>query len=177
MKFTELTLSGAYKIEPKLFNDERGFFSIIYSEKEFNDLSLNNYWPQINNSYTLKKGTLRGLHFQYPPYSQTKLVRVFKGAIFDVIVDLRKSSPTYSQYYSHILTEKNRTILYVPEGFAHGFITIESNTEIIYCASSKYKPKHEGTLIWNDPTININWPLEPQLMSNKDRSGKSLENL
>ena len=105
------------------------------------------------------------------------MIRLFKGAIYDVCFDLRKSYPIYSQYYSHLLTEENRTILYVPEAFAHGFITTESNFEIVYCMSSKYKPSHEETIIWNDPTINIDWLIEPKLISKKDKDGKFLANL
>ncbi len=174
MRFQESHLKGNYLIDLDLLEDERGFFSRLFCKKQFSDLGLNFDWVQINNSLSLKAGTLRGIHFQDIPYSETKLVRCVGGAIWDVVVDLRPNSLTYAQWFGAVLSEKNRTMMYVPEGFGHGFLSLEPNSEIIYFVSKPYAPDYERTLLWNDPIVNINWPFEPSVLSPKDQSALSL---
>jgi len=172
MKFINTPLSGSYLIDLEIKSDERGFFARYFCEKEFNKNGLNTKWVQINNSLSNKKGTLRGLHFQSEPKSEVKLVRCIQGAIWDVIVDVRKNSNTFGKWFGAEITSKNRTMMYVPEGFAHGFITLEPNTEIIYLVSEFYSLEDENTILWNDQSIDINWPINPKIISNKDLNGK-----
>jgi len=172
MKFINTPLSGSYLIDLEIKSDERGFFARYFCEKEFNKNGLNTKWVQINNSLSNEKGTLRGLHFQNEPKSEVKLVRCIQGAIWDVIVDVRKNSNTFGKWFGAEITSKNRTMMYVPEGFAHGFITLEPNTEIIYLVSEFYSLEDENTILWNDQSIDINWPIKPKIISNKDLNGK-----
>jgi len=172
MKFINTPLSGSYLIDLEIKSDERGFFARYFCEKEFNKNGLNTKWVQINNSLSNEKGTLRGLHFQNEPKSEVKLVRCIQGAIWDVIVDVRKKSNTFGKWFGAEITSKNRTMMYVPEGFAHGFITLEPNTEIIYLVSEFYSLEDENTILWNDQSIDINWPINPKIISNKDLNGK-----
>jgi len=176
VKILPTNISGSYLIDLDLISDDRGFFARYFCEKEFSKYHLNTSWVQINNSMSLKTGTLRGLHFQSPPKSEVKLVRCLRGAIWDVIVDLRKNSDSYGKWFGANLTEENRTMMYVPKGFAHGFITLQPDTEILYLVSEFYEPEFEQTLIWNDPDIAIQWPLDPQVISQKDLSGSTLKN-
>lgn len=169
MDFTQTPLKGSYLINLNYKTDERGFFSRVFCENEFKEMGLNTRWVQINNSLSVTSGTLRGLHFQYPPHSEVKLIRCVRGAIWDVIVDIRKNSLTYGQWFAYELNEENRTMMYVPEGFAHGFISLVDNTEIFYLVSSPYSPQAEGTLRWNDSFHGINWPMIPVLVSVKDQ--------
>jgi dTDP-4-dehydrorhamnose 3,5-epimerase len=141
-------------------------------EKEFKENGLNSAWVQMNNSLTKQKGTVRGLHFQYPPDSEVKLVRCLRGAIWDVIVDIRKNSATYGQWFGAELNQDNRTMMYVPQGFAHGFMSLTDDSEILYLVSSFYNQKSEGTLRWNDPFHGIKWPGEYTVISDKDKSVK-----
>ncbi len=136
-------------------------------------MGLNTRWVQINNSLSKKKGTLRGLHFQYPPHAEVKLIRCIKGAIWDVIVDIRRHSPTYGRWFAYELNENNRTMMYIPEGFAHGFLSLEKNSEILYLVSANYNSENEDTLRWNDTFHNISWPLNPKLISEKDRNAEN----
>lgn len=172
MIFKPLELEGAYLIDIEKKEDERGFFGRYYCEEEFRLKGLNTKWVQINNSLSKEKGTLRGLHYQRPPHSEVKMIRCIKGAIWDVIVDIRKSSPTYGQWFGHELTEVNRSMMYVPMGFAHGFISLTDDSEIIYLVSSYYDPESEGTLKWDDKLHKIEWPFEPKIISEKDRNAK-----
>lgn len=169
MLFSKLKVKDAYLIDLEKKSDERGFFARSYCRDEFLKKGLNTDWVQINNSLSKQKGTLRGLHFQYPPYTEVKLVRCIKGVIWDVIVDIRKDSETYGEWVAAELSEDNRSMMYVPKGCAHGFISLTTDTEIIYMVSSKYAPAHEGTLKWDDQFHKIEWPIEPKVISEKDQ--------
>ena len=177
MKFTETKLGGSFLIDLEKREDERGFFGRYYCQNEFSERDLNTTWVQINNSSNKYQGTLRGIHFQRAPYSEVKLVRCIKGAIWDVIVDLRNHSETFGQWYGAKLTEENRTMMYVPKGFGHGFITLQDSSEIIYLVSDFYNPDSEGDLHWSDPDVGIKWPLQPKIISSKDRCASSLIDL
>lgn len=168
MKFTETKLKGAYLIEIEKLEDERGFFGRSWCANEMKEHGLNANISQANVSFNKKKGTLRGMHYQIAPYQEAKLIRCSGGSIFDVIIDLRKDSPTYKQWIGVELSSENYKMLYVPEDFAHGFITLEDNTEISYMMSEFYVPGAGATIRWNDPLFNIEWPIEPVLMSEKD---------
>jgi dTDP-4-dehydrorhamnose 3,5-epimerase len=156
--FRETKLKGAYVIKPQSFTDKRGVFARSYSEREFENLGLNPRIAECNISFSKHPYTLRGMHYQKPPAAQAKLVRCTKGAIYDVIIDLRPDSPTFKQWIGRTLTEKNRLMLYVPEGFAHGFQTLTPNSEVFYQVSHVYSPKDEDGVRWNDPAFRIRWP-------------------
>lgn len=177
MNFQPLTLKGAYLISLEKKEDERGFFSRMYCEKEFEQNKLTSKLVQINNSYTEKKGTLRGLHFQRPPNAETKVIRCIKGAVWDVIVDLRKQSDTFGKWFGVELNENNRSMMYVPQGFAHGFLTLNNYSEIIYLVSEFYCIASEECLKWNDKDVNIKWPICPLVISQKDQHCHSLKDL
>ena len=145
-------------IQPKVFGDERGFFLETYNKQSFQEHGLTMEFVQDNHSKS-KKGVLRGLHFQ-TKFTQGKLVRAVKGSVYDVAVDLRKSSETYGQWYGVLLTEQNKTMFYIPEGFAHGFLALEDDTEFMYKCTDLYSPEYDSGLLWNDETINIDWRLE-----------------
>ncbi len=145
-------------IKPKVFGDERGFFQETYNEKAFAEHGLTMKFVQDNHSKS-KKGVLRGLHFQRK-FTQGKLVRVVKGSVYDVAVDLRKDSPTFGQWFGIILSEENKTMFYVPEGFAHGFLTLEDDTEFLYKCTDLYSPEYDSGILWNDENIGIDWRLE-----------------
>ena len=168
MKFNKLILDGAYTIDLDPNSDERGFFSRLYCQKEFNNLGLETNWKQINNSFSKNKFTLRGLHYQREPMSEIKLVRCIKGCIWDVIVDLRSNSKTFGKSYATELDENNRRMMYVPKGFAHGFLSLTENSEILYLVSEFYSKDYEQTLHWNDPIHDITWPASPNIISEKD---------
>jgi dTDP-4-dehydrorhamnose 3,5-epimerase len=167
MKFIPV-LEGAFVIELDKKGDERGFFARLFCNKEFEKAGLEKQFVQVNNSLSVDKGTLRGMHYQLPPKAETKLVRCIKGALFDVIVDLRHSSKTFGKWYGQELNEHNRTMMYVPKGFAHGFVTLEKNSEVIYLVSDYYDPKLERGLRWDDPILKISWPIQPTVISEKD---------
>ena len=170
MKFIKLDLPGAYIIEQTYLNDDRGFFSRSFCQDEFNQYKLNVNVEQCNISFNLKKGTVRGLHYQKEPYSEAKLVRCTSGRIYDVIVDLRKKSTTYMQWRSFELTAQNRNMLYIPEGFAHGFQTLEDNVEVFYQMFTKFSSDAASGIRWNDPAFTIQWPLKISTISDKDIS-------
>ena len=153
-------------IQPKVFGDERGFFQETYNEKAFSEHGLKMKFVQDNHSKS-KKGVLRGLHFQ-TKFSQGKLVRVIKGSVYDVAVDLRKESESFGQWFGVLLTEENKTMFYVPEGFAHGFLTLEDDTEFLYKCTNLYSPEHDSGLRWNDPTISIDWKFEEFNITEED---------
>ena len=176
MIFKETKLMGNYLINLEIKEDERGFFARYFCKKEFLEKGLNTKWVQINNSESKKVGTLRGLHYQREPYAEVKLVRCLKGVIWDVVVDLRDKSETFGKWFGAKLSHENRTMMYVPKGFAHGFISLEPNSEILYLVSDFYSPDSEGTLIWNDKKVGIDWPIDPKTISSKDLSGDSLIN-
>ena len=173
MIITELPLHSAYQLDPEIHKDDRGYFLRLFCQKEFSAYGLDANIVQINNSYNVKKGTLRGLHFQRPPKAENKIVRCVRGAIWDVIVDLRKDSPTVGQWTALELSESNRKIVYVPEGFAHGFLSLTDDSELIYFVTEFYTPEHEGILRWDDPVIGIEWPFEPVVISDKDANAPS----
>jgi dTDP-4-dehydrorhamnose 3,5-epimerase len=158
MKFLETKLKDAFVIELETFNDERGFFSLSWSQREFAALNLNSTVVECNISFNLKTGTLRGMHFQTEPNAQAKLVRCTRGAIYDVIIDLRQSSETFKHWFGTELTAENHIALYVPQGFAHGFQTLEDNSEVFYQMSSYYAPESASGVRWNDPAFNVQWP-------------------
>jgi dTDP-4-dehydrorhamnose 3,5-epimerase len=174
MIFKETELEGNFLIDLQPRIDDRGFFARYFCEKEFSEVGLNTRWVQINNSMSCNIGTLRGLHFQRTPHAEVKLVRCLRGSIWDVVVDLRRESKTYGKWFGATLSEKNRTMMYVPKGFAHGFVSLESDSEILYLVSDFYAPEAEGTLIWNDPDVGIQWPIEPKFLSDKDQQGMSI---
>ena len=154
-------------IKPTRHKDERGFFSETYSRRRYKEVGIDVDFVQDNHSFSREAGTLRGLHFQAPPNAQGKLVRCSKGAIFDVTVDIRKGSPRYGDWAGYELTEGNAHQLYVPVGFAHGFVTLHPETELMYKCTDYYAPKTEGSIRWNDPTIGIEWPLAERLVLNE----------
>jgi len=167
MKFIKQPLEGVFLIEPAIFKDERGYFFESYNENAFLKAGINSRFVQDNQSKS-NKGVLRGLHFQNPPFDQGKLVRVVKGAVSDVIVDIRKKSPTYGQHLTILLSEENQQMLWIPPGFAHGFVTLEDNTLFFYKCTNVYNKASEGGIIWNDPDLNIDWGFENPLVSPKD---------
>lgn len=170
MIFKETKLKGAFEIEIKKLEDERGFFGRSWCANEMAEHGLNSVIKQANTSFSITKGTIRGMHFQKSPYQESKLIRCTKGAILDVIIDLRPDSPTFKQWIGVELTESNYKMLYVPEDFAHGFMTLENNSEVTYLVSQFYTPGAEAGIRWNDPDFGINWPLEPTVISEKDRN-------
>ena len=170
MIFTKTPLKDAYIIDIEPFEDERGFFARAWCQNELKAQGLNPRLSQANLSYNKQKGTLRGMHFQRPPHAEVKIVRCIRGALYDVIIDIRPESPTYKQWTGVELSADNRRVLYVPEGFAHGFITLQDDTEAMYLVSEFYTPGAEGGLRWNDPAFNIEWPVEMTVISDKDNS-------
>ncbi|AYA36891.1 dTDP-4-dehydrorhamnose 3,5-epimerase [Hymenobacter oligotrophus] len=169
MIFTETELPGAFIVDVERIADERGFFARSWCEDEFAARGISTPPLQANLSHNPRKGTLRGLHYQTEPYAEAKLVRCTRGALYDVIVDLRPDSPTYGQWLGVELTADSYRMLYVPAGFAHGFLTLQDNTDISYQVSAKYAPQHEAGIRWNDPAFGIEWPMEPVLVSARDQ--------
>ena len=167
MEIIKIPLEGLLVIKPKIFGDDRGYFFESWSKQSFTEIGLDLDFVQDNQSLSAK-GVLRGLHFQNPPYAQGKLVRVIKGAVLDIAVDIRKDSPTYGQHFSVELSEKNKTIVWIPPGFAHGFLTFEDNTIFTYKCTGVYNKESEGALLWNDEDLNINWKVNDPLVSEKD---------
>ena len=170
MIFSETKLKGAYTIEPEPFTDERGLFARVFCEKEFKAIGHEKPFVQINHSVNYKKATFRGLHYQTPPFSEIKLIRCVAGKAYDIIVDIRKGSKTFLQYFGLELSAKNMKMIYVPEGFAHGFITMEDDTQLIYHHTSFYKPGYEAGLRYDDPKLKIKLAVEPQTITEKDKS-------
>ena len=175
MIFLETSLQGAYVIEVEKREDERGFFARSWCVREFAAKGLDPHLVQCNVSFNKRKGTLRGLHYQIPPHAEVKLVRCTKGSFFDVIVDLRKDSPTFLKWVGVELTASNHRMLYIPKLFAHGFQTLEDNTEIFYQMSEFYEPAASKGLRWNDPRLGISWPDIGGVMSQKDQAYPDLE--
>jgi dTDP-4-dehydrorhamnose 3,5-epimerase len=168
MIFTETDLKGAFLIDLAPHADRRGFFARSWCQKEFAERGLNPAVVQCNISYNAKKGTLRGMHLQEDPFMEAKLVRCTRGSLFDVIIDLRRGSPTYLRWFGVTLTAKNRWALYVPEGFAHGFLTLEDETEVFYQMSEFYAPECARGYRWNDPVFGIEWPIPVSVIAEKD---------
>lgn len=164
MLFTKTKLQDCLIIEPECFEDERGFFARAWSESDFAAHGLNVHFVEANFSFNQKKNTLRGMHYQSSPYEQGKLVRCTRGAIYDVAVDMRPSSPTYKQWVGLELSESNRLMLFIPGGFAHGFQTLVDNSEVFYEVTNTYAPANLHGIRWNDPAFNIEWPKAPELI-------------
>lgn len=169
MKLTSLNLEGAALLEPVVHGDHRGFFMESYNETVMHDLGVNYKFIQDNHSLSAESGVLRGLHYQLNPKAQTKLVRVLSGAIYDVILDIRKSSPTFGQWVGVILSEYNKRQLLVPKGFAHGFCTLVPDTQVLYKVDEYYSPEHDRGILWNDPALQIDWPVSEPQLSDKDQ--------
>lgn len=176
MIFTETVLKGSFIISLEPYSDERGWFARTYCKKEFAAIGHDKEWVQMNHSFTVDKGTVRGMHFQHPPFSEIKMVRCIAGAVLDVIVDIRKDSPTFLQHINVSLSADNKKMIYIPHGFAHGFQTLEDNTELIYHHSEYYQPGVEGGLRYNDKALNIQWPLSIQNISERDTNHSLLDN-
>jgi len=170
MKFTENPLKGSYTIELSPFSDERGWFARTFGKDEFLQIGHTKEWVQLNHSVTYKKGTIRGMHFQLPPFSEIKMLRCIAGCIYDVIIDIRSGSPTFLQWFGVELSAENKKMLYIPEGFAHGFQAIADNCELIYHHTAFYTPGAEGGIQYNDPLVNINWPLPVTVISDRDQN-------
>ena len=169
MKFIPTNLKDAYIIEPERLGDERGFFARTWCKQEFSINGLDSNLLQCSISFNIKKGTLRGMHLQLPPFAETKLVSCTKGAMYDVIIDLGPDSETYRQWTCAELTPENRQSLYVPKGFAHGFQTLKDNTEVFYQISESYAPDYARGVRWNDTTFNIDWPEPISMISKRDQ--------
>lgn len=170
MKFIETPLKGAYTIHLEQRGDDRGFFARSFCIEEFDAAGLRRDVVQINNSFSRDKGTLRGMHYQLAPRAEDKIVRCVRGSLLDVIVDLRSESPTFLRHFKIELSADNRTALYVPKGFAHGFVTLEDNTEVFYLVTEFYAPESERGIRYNDPGLGIEWPTEPVVISEKDEN-------
>ena len=169
MKFIETKLKGSFIIEIEKIEDERGFFARTWDQKKFKDIDLDSKLSQCSISFNKKAGTLRGMHYQLAPYQEIKLVRCTKGKIFDVIIDLRRNSKTFMKWFGIELSSQNYKILYIPEGFAHGFQTLEDNTEVFYQVSEDYMPKYARGKLYNDPIFNISWPIKFPIISERDQ--------
>ena len=174
--FKRLSIPDVILVEPSLFSDDRGFFFESFKESDFFSNGIDKNFVQDNFSHSVN-GVIRGLHFQKAPKAQAKLVTVLKGKIFDVAVDIRKNSPTYGKWVSEILSDNTHNLLYVPEGFAHGFCVISDEADVLYKVSNEYSQEHERSIIWNDPKLNIQWPITKPIISNKDNKLSLLENL
>jgi dTDP-4-dehydrorhamnose 3,5-epimerase len=175
MIFTETPLGGAYVIDLEKRGDDRGFFARAFCEREFGAKGLSTRFVQVNNSLSAQKGTLRGMHYQLAPKGETKLVRCIRGALHDVILDLRPGSPTFGRSFGADITAENRRMMYVPKGFAHGFVTLADDTEAFYFVDEFYAPEQERGVRWDDPRFAIPWPAEPVVLSDKDRAHRDFD--
>jgi dTDP-4-dehydrorhamnose 3,5-epimerase len=169
MIITERNLQGVFEITLQPRYDDRGFFMRAFDLNIFKDHGLDRPWVQENHSRSGQKNVIRGLHFQFPPFAETKLVRCVRGAFLDVFVDLRKNSPTFGQWDSIELSEENKKIIFIPQGFAHGLCTLTEISEALYKVDSVYSPQHECGILWNDETLKIDWPTTEPVLSEKDK--------
>jgi len=176
MKFTETRLKKLYIIEPEPFVDERGVFFRTYCKEEFKKIGLNKDFVQINQSINSKKGTFRGLHYQIPPYGDTKLIRCISGRVLDILVDIRKGSITFLNYFAIEISEENKKMIFVPEGFAHGFMTLEDNSQLIYHHTAFYQPSFEAGINYNDPKIKLELPINIRVINKKDADIPLIDN-
>jgi dTDP-4-dehydrorhamnose 3,5-epimerase len=176
MQIIETNIPGLLEIMPNIFGDDRGYFFESYSKEAFARVGVYNEFVQDNQSLS-NKGVLRGLHFQNPPFAQGKLVRVIQGAVLDVVVDIRKGSPTYGKHHKVMLSGENKLMFWIPPGFAHGFLTLDDQTIFSYKCTNLYNKQSEGSLLWNDPEIGIDWDFENPLLSPKDIEAKPLSEL
>jgi len=170
MIFREAKLHGVFEIQLQPYPDERGLFALCWSQEEFEQKGLNPRVVQCNLSVNCRKGTLRGMHYQAAPYAQAKLVRCTRGAIYDVALDLRPQSPTFKEWTAVVLTSQQRNMIYLPEGCAHGFLTLEDDSEVFYQASEFYNPQSSRGVRWDDPAFRIDWPEEVKVISERDRT-------
>ena len=177
IKFSPSSIGGCFVLQPELLHDERGFFTVMWNRDEFAQHGIHELPVQSNVSLSTQKGTVRGLHYQLPPDQEGKLVRCTRGAIFDVVVDLRKDSPTYLKWFAQELTAENHLSMWIPIGCAHGFQTLEGNTEITYLVTAAYAKQSEAGIRWDDPMISIKWPLPVSRISERDRSFPLLSGL
>ncbi|PLX66993.1 MAG: dTDP-4-dehydrorhamnose 3,5-epimerase [Denitrovibrio sp.] len=175
LNIKKLPLLDSFLITPNSFKDDRGFFARVYCTEELSSIT-DKPFLQVNQSLSYKKGTVRGMHFQHPPHSEIKIVKCISGSIFDVIIDIRKNSPTFLQWHGEVLSRKNMNMLYVPEGFAHGFQALTDDCEILYFNSQLYAPESEGILNAKDPSIGIDWPDEITTISDKDSNAPYITN-
>lgn len=175
MTFVPTPIQGSYLIDLDLFKDERGWFARTYCKNEFRQIGHDAEWVQLNHSFTIKKGTIRGLHYQVPPHEEIKMVRCIAGTIYDVIVDLRKDSVTRLQWFGIELSAKNKKMLYIPKGVAHGFQTLSDNCELIYHHSEFYNPSSESGLRYNDARLSIDWPIPITEVSERDAKHPLIE--
>lgn len=175
MLFQKTILDDVYEIEPEIKTDERGFFSRVFCARELEDLGLDSKCVQSNRSFSRQKGTLRGMHYQMPPQSETKLVQCIKGALYDVVLDLRPGLQSFGRSIGRVLSDQNQKMLYIPKGCAHGFLTLEPNTEMLYFVSEFYEQKLERGVRWNDPFFQIEWPAFPTILSEKDQKYKDFD--
>jgi len=176
MKFVETPLNGAYIIELEPFQDERGSFARMFCLEEFRKIGFQKQIVQINHSMTKKAGTIRGLHYQGRPTAEIKIIRCIRGKVFDVMVDIRKGSPNFLQFHGLELSPENLFMVFIPEGFAHGFLVTSDAAETVYKATDYYAPECERSLLWNDPALAIAWPLTAEpVLSAKDLAGSELE--
>tara|TARA_B110000908_G_scaffold127798_1_gene149958 strand:+ start:5211 stop:5753 length:543 start_codon:yes stop_codon:yes gene_type:complete len=172
MNIIKTPIENLLVLEPKVFEDERGYFFESFNKKKFEDIGIKESFVQDNQSLS-NKNVLRGLHFQAPPFAQGKLVRVITGSVLDIAVDIRKESATYGKYFSIILSEQNKKMFWIPPGFAHGFLTLEDQTIFSYKCSGDYNPSSEGSLLWNDPQLNIEWNIDEPIVSAKDQEAQA----
>jgi dTDP-4-dehydrorhamnose 3,5-epimerase len=170
MKIKPISLPDAYIVEPEPVEDNRGLFSRLFCREELQSILQDKCIAQINHSVTRPKGAIRGMHFQYPPKAEAKMVKCLRGSVFDVIIDLRKDSPAFQKWHGEVLAAENMKMIFIPEGFAHGFQTMEKNCELLYLHTEFYSPEHENGVCYDDPKIGIQWPLEPTEISDKDNS-------
>jgi len=175
MIFTPIQLEGVYVVDLQPVGDSRGWFSRTYCKKEFAAIGHDKEWVQLNHSFTSKKATIRGMHYQLPPFSEIKMVRCIAGAVLDVVIDLRKGSATFLQWFAVELNAENKKMIYIPEGFAHGFQCLADNCELLYHHSAYYTPGAEGGIRYDDPFVNINWPMAPTDISDRDLSHPLLD--
>ena len=170
MKFTETPLKGSFVIDLEPSSDDRGWFARTFCKNEFQQIGHHKEWVQLNHSVTYKKGSIRGMHFQYPPHTEIKMVRCIIGAIYDVIIDLRQESPSFLRWFGAELSADNKKMLYIPEGFAHGFQTLTDDCQLLYHHTSFYVPGAEGGIRYDDPQVNIKWKLPVAEISGRDKN-------
>ena len=175
MLFHKTPLAGAHVIELEKRGDDRGFFARVFCRNEFEQAGLAAEFVQVSNSLSVEQGTLRGMHYQLPPYAETKIVRCIRGALWDCILDLRPTSPTFGKWFGDTLSADNRKMMYVPKGFAHGLVTLEPNTEALYLVDEFYHPETERGVRWDDSTFAIRWPVEPRTISEKDAAHRDFD--
>ena len=174
MEIIDEPIEGVKLLKPRIFGDHRGYFFESYNKKTFQSVGINDEFVQDNQSLS-QKNVLRGLHFQFGEFAQSKLIRVISGSVYDVIVDIRKGSPTYGKRFGVELNPENQYQLYIPVGFAHGFVTLEDNTVFAYKCSDYYSPNHEGGIMYNDPDLSIDWKVDSPILSEKDRENEGFK--